>query len=218
MTGDDYRYLQDLVDAGHVHSPCLEMGAGLAGVNFRDLLRLNGIQYYGADKVSGPAVDFVFNLDEAEESIVSTLSSVGKFGSVILANVLEHTFDPIRALDTACGILRPGGTCIIITPAVWPLHDFPIDCWRPMPSFYTEYATRRNLDILLDTFRYVGYGQVSGSVDRGGEWVFPRPGKSAVHYWYSRILHRLFNTHGRGMRFPAHLAVGVVLEKPMAAL
>ena len=73
MTGDDYRYLQDLVDAGHVHSPCLEMGAGLAGVNFRDLLRLNGIQYYGADKVSGPAVDFVFNLDEPEESIVSSL-------------------------------------------------------------------------------------------------------------------------------------------------
>lgn len=217
MTGEDYRYLKNLVGDGYVQSPCLEMGAGLVDANVGDLLRRNSIQYYGADRVSGPAVDFVFDLDEPMESIRSALSSVGEFGSVLLANVLEHTFDPIRVLDKACGILRPGGTCIIVTPAVWPLHDFPVDCWRLMPSFYTEYATRRNLTLLRDTFQYIGYGQVHSFVDSEGALVFPRPGKSSVHSWYSRSLHKLFNTYGRGMFFPAHVAVGVVLEKPMAA-
>jgi len=214
VTGDDGRYLEDLVEAGYVQSPCLELGAGLAGANFGDLLRRNGIEYWGADRVPGTAVDFVFDLDEPMESILSALSSVGEFGSVLLANVLEHTFDPIRALDKACVIMRPGGTCIIITPAVWPLHEFPIDCWRPMPSFYTEYARRRNLNLLQDTFRYVGHGLVSSFTDNTGALAFPRPGKSLRHDWYSRVVHRLFKTHGRGMVFPSHVAIGVVLEKP----
>lgn len=217
MTGDDYSYMEDLVDAGYVQSPCLEMGAGLAGANFGDLLRRNGIRYYGADRVAGPAVDFSFDLEEPMESIAAILSSIGEFGSVLLANVLEHTFDPIRALDKACGVIRPGGTCIVITPAVWPLHDFPADCWRPMPSFYTEYATRHNLRLLQDTFQYVGYGLIGGFVDSEGAQALPRPGKSPMHYWYSRALHWLFRTHGRGMFFPSHVAIGVVLEKPLDA-
>jgi SAM-dependent methyltransferase len=110
----------------------------------------------------------VFDLEVPIESILSTVSSVGELGSVLLANVLEHTFDPIRALDRACGIMRPGGTCIIITPAVWPLHEFPMDCWRLMPSFYMEYARRRNQNLLQDTFRYVGCGLVSSFVDDTG--------------------------------------------------
>lgn len=217
MTGEDYRYLKNLVGDGYIQSPCLELGAGLAGANGRELLCRSGIQYYGADRIKGPMVDFVFDLDEPMESIRSAVSGIGEFGSVLLANVLEHTFDPIRVLDKACGILRPGGTCIIVAPAVWPLHDFPVDCCRLMPSFYIEYATRRNLTVLRDTFQYIGYGLASSFVDSEGALVFPRPGRSSVHYWYSRILHRLFNTYGRGMFFPAHVAVGVVIEKPLAA-
>ncbi|MCB0319509.1 MAG: methyltransferase domain-containing protein, partial [Bdellovibrionales bacterium] len=41
---------------------------------------------------------------------------VGTFDTVILGEVIEHFFEPIRIIQRAAQFLNPGGTCIITTP------------------------------------------------------------------------------------------------------
>lgn len=217
MTHDDVEYVASLLRKGYIHSPCLELGVGLDGINNRALLSAENIKYYGTDIVPGPSIDFAINFEDSLETIKKELSSAGCFGSVLVLNVLEHTFDPIKVLDNILGILGPGGTCIIITPAVWPLHNFPIDCWRILPQFYVEYAKRRGLTILDGTFQYIGQGRIGDFAAVDSSLGFPSPSQSTLHYWYSRLIHKLFNTFGRGMSFPAHVAVGVVLGNRSSA-
>jgi SAM-dependent methyltransferase len=143
---------------------------------------------------------------------LSRFDDIGSFGSVIILNVLEHTFDPIRVLDNALSLVRPGGTMLIIAPAIWPIHDFPFDACRLLPNFYEEYARRRGLFIQPDFFEYVGREKVTEARNPDGSYRFLRPARSGFHHWYSRIVHRILNTTGRGMMHPSHLAVGCLFQ------
>ena len=126
MTNEDRAYLKSLLERGLIHSPCLEMGVGLEGFDCKQLIESYGIAYMGTDIVNGSAVDFVIDFEQPLEEIRNQIASVGEFGSVLVFNVLEHTFEPITILDNIMGILKPGGTCAVVAPAVWPLHGFPI--------------------------------------------------------------------------------------------
>lgn len=213
MTDKDVIYLAGLIAEGYIQSPTLELGVGLEGANNKELLCKHGIDYYGTDIVPARAVDFVIKFEGSLESVRKELSSVGNLGSILAFNVLEHVFNPIKVLDNIFGVLRPAGTCAIIVPAIWPMHNFPVDCWRILPDFYVEYAKRRNFFLLQDTFQYIGYGPIDSYRVVDDRLEFPLPGKSSVHYWYSKFIHKLFNTFGRAMGFPAHVAVGVVIQK-----
>jgi hypothetical protein len=206
------QYVRNMIERGYVFSPCLEIGAGLEGANARELCSAHNLVYYGTDMMAGPEVDFVINLDGPLTVIQKQLGTVTPFGSILALNVLEHTFNPIEILDKLFTLLAVGGSCVIITPAVWLLHDYPIDCWRPLPTFYTEYARRRDLMLLSDTFEFVGYGPVAQFSNPDGSFAFPRPGKSVRHRQYSKAVHKLFNTFGRGVFFPTHIAIGVVIK------
>jgi SAM-dependent methyltransferase len=212
MTGDDLRYLQSLLARGYIQSPCLELGVGLEGTGNKELLERQGIQYYGTDITPGPMVDFLIDFEASPESIRDKISCPGEIGTILVFNVLEHVFDPIKVLDNVFSVLRPTGTCAVITPAVWPLHSFPIDCWRILPDFYVEYARRRNLTLLQDTFRYVQCGPIANYRAPVGTRVFPNPAKSSLYFWYSKGIHKLFNTFGREMSAPANLGIGVVIK------
>lgn len=216
MVGVDVDFVRALLASGYIHGPCLELGVGLEGANNRDLIRGHGVEYYGSDVVPGPMVDFVIDLEEPLDGIQSKVARVGRFGSVLAMNVLEHTFDPIRVLDNLFGLLTAGGTCAIITPASWPLHDFPMDCWRILPSFYVTYAARRGYTLIEDTFQFVSYGPVRQFNTPDGRFAYPRPGRSSVHFTYSKVVHKLFDTFGRDMFFPTHVACGVVLRNSPA--
>jgi hypothetical protein len=154
----------------------------------------------------------VADLESADD--LRRFDGVGPFGTVLLLNVLEHTFDPIRVLDHAVALVRPGGTVVNVTPTVWPLHDYPYDAWRLLPNFYEEYTRRRGLKLHPDYFEYVGAGKVTETRNPDGSYRLPRPGRSPRHWWYSRAVHRVFNTAGRGMAQPSHVAVGCVLQVP----
>jgi len=213
MVEGDTAYLQGCIDAGVVHSPCLELGVGYEGPNNKARLEQAGITYRGSDIRVAPTVDYVIDFEGPPEEVQK---SVGfeKFGSVLIFNVLEHTFDPIVVLDNAFSILRPGGTCIVVTPTVWPIHNYPIDCWRINPSFYDEYCRRRSYEIDEGLFEYVGIHNVKENKDVNGTYVLPLPSQSRLKTFISKVIHRLFNTFGRGMIFPSHIATGVVMTKP----
>ena len=212
MVDEDSAYVRKCLKAGVVQSPCVELGVGYAGPNNKALLAAAEIEYFGTDIAASDNVDYVVDFEGTREAVGRAFGG-RRFGSVLVLNVLEHTFDPIRVLDNVFSILRPEGTCIIITPTVWPLHDFPRDCWRINPNFYEEYCGRRALRLMPEYFEYVGFHSVDLRRDGNGTYMLPRPARSNYKMLKSKIVHRLFNTSGRAMFFPSHVSTGVVIEK-----
>jgi len=145
---------------------------------------------------------------------MDVFSSAAPFGSVLVLNVLEHTFDPLRVLDNAVSLLKPGGRCAIVTPSIWPLHNYPMDTWRILPNLYEEYARRKGLLLDRGSFEYVGKGAVEKFRDGSGNYQYPPQCGSAARLLWSRAVHKLLNTFGKGMFFPSHVAVGALLQKP----
>ncbi len=212
MVEEDVAFIKKCLDAKVIQSPCLELGVGYDGPNNKRLIQDAGIEYLGTDLVANESVDVCVNFEDSSEKVEAALGHA-KYGSVLALNVLEHTFEPIRVLDNIINVLRPSGTCVIITPTVWPLHDFPFDCWRINPNFYEEYCKRRSLFLLEEYFEYVGRHKVKDSKDSSGTYVLPAPSLSKSKMLRSRVIHKLFNTVGRGMLFPSHVATGVVIKK-----
>lgn len=215
MIQNDLTFVQKLLNNCLITSPCLELGAGYGGETCRDLILENKIQYFGTDMELGENVDFLANFEDSPEQVRSVFASIGKFSTVLILNVLEHTFDPIRVLDNAIELLESGGICIIITPTVWPLHNYPYDCWRINPNFYEEYCRRRELNLLMDYFEYIGFCHVKDLIDSQNNYQYPKPWyfKTKTSTLISRFIHQLFDTHGRSMFFPSHLSVGCVIQK-----
>lgn len=211
MVGSDVEFIKKCLGAGLIQPPCLELGVGYHGPNNKDIIKTGGIEYFGTDITGGAAVDYVVDFEESAETIREKLKGK-QFGSVLVLNVLEHTFNPIKVLDNIFSIVRPKGTCIVITPTVWPLHDFPRDCWRINPNFYEEYCRRRSLNLLTDYFEYIGFYRVQERTDSAGSYVLPAPARTDFKSLKSRVVHKLFNTCGRAMFFPSHVATGVVIE------
>lgn len=214
MTQRDSEFIDRLLHERLIFSPCLELGTGYGGENNRGRIEGAGIIYFGTDMQSGPQVDFVANFEVPLETIIPVFRPVSPFGSILVLNVLEHTFDPLRVLSNVLALLRPEGTCVIVTPTVWPLHGYPQDYWRINPDFYVEYCRRHDLVLQEETFLYLGYHPVPENGRRPGHYELPAPCRSQGSHLYSRLIHKIFNTCGRGMLFPSHVATGVVIQKP----
>jgi hypothetical protein len=208
MIEADRQYLQGLLSRGLLAGPVLELGAQTPDQSARDLIEGAGLGYVGTD-IEGD-VDVVVDFSDAV-AVSRRFATLPPFASALVFNVLEHTFDPIRVLDNVFGLLAVGGICVVLTPTVWPLHSFPIDCWRILPDFYQEYARRNGHELLQDTFEYVGKGPVITRPDAPAS--LPMPGRSRAHLLYSRVIHKIFNTAGRSMFMPSHVATAVAFRK-----
>lgn len=207
MNQDDLDFLARCLKKGLINSPCLEVGV-CEDHNTKALLEGQGIKYFGADLKAGPDVDFQVDIEQPLE-IVRDVFKGKTFKTALALNLLEHTFEPIKILDNIFGLLEPEGICVITTPVVWPLHDYPVDCWRINPNFYEQYCERRSLRLFYDTFEYLKYGPVRNGDDR---YTLPAPARGWKNL-YSRGVHKLFNTCGRGMIFPSHISLGVAIGK-----
>lgn len=213
MTPDDVKYIKKLLSSGLIQSPCLELGVAYGGENNKELISNAGIAYFGTDINSGIYVDYLVNFEDDTKVVENIFSGVDGFSSILVLNILEHTFDPIRVLDNVFNILRPGGTCIIITPTVWNLHNYPLDCWRINPNFYEEYCNKRDLKLIYEHFEYLGFGKVKNHLDAGGNYVLPKPSKKESRRPLSRIVHEFFNIVSQNMLFTSHIAIGAVISK-----
>ncbi|MFM6182976.1 MAG: methyltransferase domain-containing protein [Dolichospermum sp.] len=215
MIQNDLLFIEKLLQNRMITSPVLELGAGYGGETCRDLIIENKVQYFGTDMQPGVGVDFVANFEDSPEQIKSVFSSIDEFSTILVLNVLEHTFDPIRVLDNVIELLKPGGICVIITPTLWPLHNYPYDCYRINRNFYEEYCRRRNFKLLTDYFEYIGFGKIKDLTDSQNNYQYPLPYglRSKNSILISKFVHKLFNTYGRSMFFPSHVAVGCVIQK-----
>jgi SAM-dependent methyltransferase len=213
MTQADSEWMKNLLEKKVLDGPVLELGTGYGGGTSREMVLAADLVYFGTDIEKTPTVDFVADFDRLED--LQVFSAVGSFGAVLILNVLEHTFNPIQILDNAISLLKPGGSCVINTPTLWPLHNYPIDTWRPLPNFYEEYARRRQLILNRSYFDYVGIGSIEQFKDVNGNYSYPPPSTRNLHSLWSRGIHKLFNTFGRAMFHPSHVAIGVILQKPL---
>lgn len=216
----DFEYLRHVIAEGLVQGPVLEVGSrawqGEVG-NAAIVCRQAGLQWEGTDIVSGLGVDFVLDILDRE-----AVGSVGRqWASVLVLNLLEHVYNPIEALENAMTLVQPGGTGVVIGPAVWQLHDYPRDFWRPMPDFFIEFADRNGYEVVPDALMWTVAGKLVpvNKLTIGGQKKLPsisRPGVVEVWgtrqaYW-SRAVHLLLRTFGRETPYP-DCGLGVVLRK-----
>ena len=209
MTSNDMIYIKRLVEQKKLIGPVLELGAGYGGNTCREVIIDAGLTYYASDMHSSPGVDYVADFES--DNVETFFTSAVKFKSILILNVLEHTFNPVRILDSAKRLLDNDGSLVVIAPAVWTLHDYPIDCYRMLPNWYEQYANSRKMILDRGCFEYLGYGVVDSFMDINGDYQFPLPAQGFA-YWKSRVVHRLFNTFGRGMAFSSQLAIAAVIS------
>ena len=69
-------------------------------------------------------------------------------------NVLEHVYEPIKALQNLARLIESGGYITIVVPLVWDLHSYPYDFYRLCPDFFIESAKRNNLEIVEELFLF----------------------------------------------------------------
>ncbi|MDP1819639.1 MAG: hypothetical protein Q8K58_07050 [Acidimicrobiales bacterium] len=223
----DLHYLRSVMD--HVGPTVLEVGShnwqGIGG-NMHGTVTGSGRAWEGCDVEAGPGVDFTVDILDDEQ-----IRAIGRtWSTVLLFNLLEHVYDPTAALRNALRLVEPGGTCVVCGPAIWELHDFPADYWRPLPDFYLEFARREGCTIepgtlvwVLNEFRYRprqpprsrlvpvealttdGQKQVPSRLT--AMQVYGRPRTIA-----SVAIQRVLNLNGRVTRFP-NVGLGAVLRR-----
>jgi SAM-dependent methyltransferase len=220
---EDFVYLRHVIGEGLVQGPVLEIGSrawqGEKG-NAALECRRAGLEWEGTDIAAGAGVDFV--LDILDREAVEALER--QWATVLLFNLLEHVYNPIDALANAMTLVAPGGAAVVVGPAVWQLHDYPRDFWRPMPDFFLEFAARNGYEVVPGALMWTVAGKVIAveAFSVGDQKKLPsisRPGVLEVWgkrqaYW-SRSVHRFMRTFGRETRYP-DCGLGVVLKNPSA--
>lgn len=219
----DYVFLRHVIGRGLVTGPVLEVGSrtwqGEEGNAARECRRA-GLAWEGTDIASGPGVDFVLDILDAQ-----AVEAIGRqWGAVLVFNLLEHVYNPIEALENAMKLVAPGGACVVVGPAVLQLHDYPRDYWRPMPDFFLEFADRNGYEVVREALMWTVLGRLVAvdSLSVGDQKHLPSISRPEVvtvwgraqAYW-SRAVHLLLRTFGRDTRHP-DCGLGVVLRKPVA--
>jgi SAM-dependent methyltransferase len=211
MELNDLNYVRGLIAAQVLKGPVLELGAGYGGLNCKETLLAAGFQYFGTDLHAAPGVDFVADFEKELDPRV--FAKAAPFGSILVLNVLEHTFAPTAILDNCLGLLKSDGVLVVLTPCVWPLHNYPADVLRLNPKYYEQYALKRNLKLAEPYFQYVGFGRVGDFRDKAGNLRYPPPTMSRFHRAYSKAIHVLAHTTGSRMKFPGRVAVAAVFAQ-----
>lgn len=96
-----------------------------------------GFSYVGVDVVEGPNVDLVvdpYHWPMPDDSC----------DHVISGSCLEHVEAPWLWVKELERCLKPGGTCIVLLPFIFPEHKFPVDYYRILPDglrfLFTQWA------------------------------------------------------------------------------
>ncbi|MCL4752368.1 MAG: methyltransferase domain-containing protein [Myxococcales bacterium] len=218
MTSNDLEFFRLCFRLGFVRSPFLEIGSAKvqgSTPNLCEVARSLGItDAVGTDISAGPGVDFTCDFSAPAEEFRSQWAR-GKFSSVAIFNVLEHTFDPVGVLTNALSCVQPGGHLVVVAPAVWPLHNFPGDFVRLLPNWFEEFARRTHTALVDDAFCWLsqfGVVPVRSSPDYQLPSYLGARQSHTARYFVSRIVHRAFNTYGRSHAF-THAAIGAVMCK-----
>jgi len=104
----------------------LEVGSMNVNGTPRTVFQHLATDYIGVDIATGNCVDFVMSGEELTRHFPARY-----FDTVICCETLEHCVRPWRVIEEMKQVLKPGGHLWISTPTFgFPLHCFPIDCYR----------------------------------------------------------------------------------------
>ena len=193
-------------DAGLVKPRFLEIGsARIEGTpNLCDVAKKVGIgDCVGVDLAATDGADLAIDF------ALSDGSEIGKFATVCIFNVLEHTFDPFKVLANAASRVDIGGALLVVVPSVWPIHNYPGDYTRLLPQWYREFAKRMGLELVDSKFCWLsefGIDPIARN-ETLPTYLSRRAQASTIRYWISRIVHKLANTYGRS-HWATHCAIG----------
>jgi SAM-dependent methyltransferase len=181
--------------------------------------RFGVIETTGADMAPCAGVDVVFDFGVSGAEFGRTWQ-LGAFPTVCVFNVLEHTFDPLTVLLNSLSCVEAGGALLVVTPSIWPIHNFPRDFNRMLPDWYREFARRTGLDLPESLFCWLSQFGIE-PIEAGAElpgWNSRGRAMSERRYWTSRLAHSLLNTYGRS-HWATHSAIGAAfVRKPAGGL
>jgi SAM-dependent methyltransferase len=127
-------FVKDCSQVLDLKPPVVEIGSRPADTQeaqayLRDVIGLS--PYFGCDIQPGANVDFVTDIHHLPFDDDSV-------GTVVCVEVLEHVFDPIRAVQEIHRVLRPGGTAVLTSVMFMPIHAHPWDFWRFTPEGFAR--------------------------------------------------------------------------------
>jgi hypothetical protein len=106
----------------------IDIGSVNIGGCYRPLFLNDTWTYSGLDLASGPNVDIVseqpYNWPLQDEI----------YDVVISGQCLEHVEMPWLWIKEVSRICKKSGYVVIIAPWSWPIHRYPVDCWRILPD------------------------------------------------------------------------------------
>ena len=103
------------------------------------------------------------------------------FDVVLCTEVLEHLREPQRAIDEMYRVLKPGGTLLLTTRFLFPIHDAPHDYYR-----FTKYGLQhllRRFEILDLNEETTTVGTLAVLVQRVGMQTETRTGALSRGLW-----------------------------------
>jgi hypothetical protein len=164
----------------------------------------------GVDMAPLDGVDLVFDFGLRQEEFQKQWRS-GQYSTVCIFNVLEHTFDPLTVLTNGLSCVDTGGTLLVVTPSIWPIHNYPGDYNRLLPDWYVEFARRNNLKLAERHFCWLSQFGIE-TIDPTSDISFPtymsrEHSSNKLRYWISRVGHKALNTYGRS-HWATHAAIG----------
>jgi SAM-dependent methyltransferase len=113
-------------DLGLPVGRALEVGSMNVNGTIREVFQADAVDYIGIDIAKGDCVDFVIDGERLANSFPRD-----HFDTVLCFECLEHTVRPWIVVEQMRHVLKPGGHLWVSTPTFgFPLHRFPIDCYR----------------------------------------------------------------------------------------
>lgn len=104
----------------------LEVGSCFVNGTARTVFQHLATEYIGIDREAGDCVNLVMDA----ETLTSHFPKE-HFDTVISCETLEHVVCPWVVVEQMKAVLKPGGHLWISTPTFgFPLHRFPLDCYR----------------------------------------------------------------------------------------
>ena len=131
---------------------CIDVGSQDVNGSYRGITQGRGLQYLGIDIAPAKNVDLVLP-ETADPGSLARWRSAAEARSpelIISGQCLEHTRYPWEWMShvVALGSAPARTTFIVIAPAAWPLHRYPVDCWRILPDGMQALMEWAGLEVL----------------------------------------------------------------------